>query len=208
MKTSDHRTTTQSRSQQPDQQPFFRKDGDGFLFSEAQPDIQPFFTPKGPLIQKAEGEEGGAPGVLPEVDQKDIPEIWQEQPVPPSGGADVIVYRGFRRRANQRMNQVLRASSDVGGGTLTLDEAAAQDAVFNKVEPPVLEGEEIGGVVQITIPPAVWDLLVQTRSISIRNYYGFGRNLSSSELRVNSVEALNLINSQAKSVLPPDRSKL
>lgn len=45
MKTSDHKTTSRSRSQQLDQQPFFRKEGDGFLFSEVQPDIQPFFNP-------------------------------------------------------------------------------------------------------------------------------------------------------------------
>lgn len=56
MKTSETITTSRSRSQQPDQQPFFRKEGNGFLFSEAQPDLQPFFNPTGIPLKPALSE--------------------------------------------------------------------------------------------------------------------------------------------------------
>jgi hypothetical protein len=141
---------------------------------------------------------------LPVVPIESIPSSWRRIQLPASGGNDVVLYRGFARNAQEHMATVVREGEI--GGILTRAIDTAQDAVFNQVgRDPVLSGERAAGVVSITIPAAIWDALVASNSISERgDYPGFSRNLNSTEIRVNSVEAGILINSLQKTLLPPD----
>lgn len=143
---------------------------------------------------------------LPVVPLETIPSTWQRTQLPSSGGNDVILYRGFARNAQEHMATVVREGEI--GGILTRAMDTAQDAVYNQVgRDPVLSGDRAAGVVSITIPAVFWDALVTSNSISERgNYPGFSRNLNSTEIRVNSVEAGILINSLVKVLLPPDSS--
>jgi hypothetical protein len=144
---------------------------------------------------------------LPRVDPASIPESWRRTPVPACAGAEMLVYRGVARNARGRLGRILDPA-DLVGGQLSRELDAAHDAVFNQYgRDPVLAGADAGGVVRIRIPAAVWNELVQTNSISERgNYPGFSRQLSTTEIRVNSIEAANLINQQTMDVLPPDRA--
>ncbi|HEY8200887.1 MAG TPA: DUF4157 domain-containing protein, partial [Actinomycetota bacterium] len=141
---------------------------------------------------------------LPTVDPAGLPATWRATPVPLSNGQDVFVYRGFARNASTYQATVVREGEI--GGILSRRIDAAQDAIFNQVgRDPVLTGPESGGVVRIRIPAATWDELVRTNSISERGGYpGFSRQITSTELRVNSVEAGRVINGLPKEVLPPD----
>lgn len=141
---------------------------------------------------------------LPMVPLNTFPKSWQKSPLPLSEGRDVYLYRGFARNAQTHMATVVREGEI--GGILSRDPAAAHDAIFNQVSrEPVLSGPNSAGVVRIRIPAAIWDELVKTNSISERaGYPGFSREIDSTELRVNSLEAGRLINSLEKTVLPPD----
>jgi hypothetical protein len=141
---------------------------------------------------------------LPVVPIESIPSTWRRIQLPPSGGNDVVLYRGFARNAEQHMATVVREGEI--GGILTRAMDTAQDAVFNQVgRDPVLSGDRAAGVVSITIPAAIWDVLVASNSISERgDYPGFSRSINSTEIRVNSVEAGILINSLQKTLLSPD----
>ena len=141
---------------------------------------------------------------LPIVPIENIPGSWRVIQLPLSGGADIIVYRGFARNAESHSATVVREGEI--GGILTRALDTANDAIFNQVSrDPVLTGENAAGVVQIRIPAAVWDVLVSTNSVSERGGYpGFSRRINSTELRVNSVEAGRLINSLPNTILPPD----
>jgi hypothetical protein len=143
---------------------------------------------------------------LPVVDAAHVPATWRAIQLPLAGGQDVIIYRGFARNAESHSATVVRDSDANAGGVLSRRIDTAQDAVFNQVgREPVLTGEGQGGVVQIRVPAAVWDVLVRTGSISERGGYpGFSRQIDSTELRVNSVEAARLITSLEKTLLPPD----
>jgi hypothetical protein len=141
---------------------------------------------------------------LPPVNLALIPEIWRRTQPPPSNGKPVKVYRGFARNVRRHAAAVIRL--DEIGGTLSRDPTAASDAIFNQYgRDPVLSGPEQGGVVEVTIPASLWDELVRTSSISERdNYIGFSRRLSTTEIRVNSLQAAAAINKCPTRILQPD----
>ena len=143
---------------------------------------------------------------LPQVEAQGLPASWTREPLALSGGEDVFIFRGFASRAQQYSAQVIRVDADVNaGGILSRNYDAAQDAIFNWVgRVPTRSGPEMGGVVRIRIPGEIWNLLVQTNSLSERSYPGFSRSLSSTEIRVNSQDAARLINRLEKVILPPD----
>jgi hypothetical protein len=123
--------------------------------------------------------------------------------MPLSNGKDVYVYRGFARNAESRLTTGVVREGEIGG-ILSRAVDTANDAIFNQVgRDPVLTGPTAGGVVRVRIPSAVWDELVKTNNLSERSYPGFSRNLNSTEIRVNSVEAGKLINN-LQNILPPD----
>lgn len=141
---------------------------------------------------------------LPTVDPAVIPPIWSRTPLEPSGGIDVFVYRGVASKATERLASGVLAE-DAIGGVLSRRIDAAHDAIFNVVgRDPVLTGPNSGGVIRIKIPATVWDELVRTNSISERSYPGFSRQLTSTEIRVNSNEAVRLINTLTKDIVAPD----
>jgi hypothetical protein len=140
---------------------------------------------------------------LPPVEPNTIPTSWRATSVPLSGSQDVFVYRGFARNAAAHQAAVVREGEI--GGILSRRIDAAQDAVFNQYgRDPVLSGPRAGGVVRVRIPANVWDELVRTNSISERSYPGFSGRLSSTELRVNSVEAGRLLNGLSNDLIAPD----
>jgi hypothetical protein len=144
---------------------------------------------------------------VPLVDATTIPEMWRRTPVPLAGGGEVTIYRGFSRRAQQRINDrmVVRPEEDSGGiFSRRLD--AAHDAIFNVYDrTPVLAGPEAAGVVAVHLSASDWNLLVRQCGISERgNYPGFSRRLNSTEIRVNSPEAAELINNGRMTLIPPD----
>jgi len=142
---------------------------------------------------------------LPTVDINTIPQNWRQTPVPRCVGPEMLVYRGVARSARNRIGRILDPQ-DLVGGQLSRALDAAHDAVFNQYgRDPVLAGVEAGGVIRIHIRAALWDELVLTNSISERgNYPGFSRRLSTTEIRVNSVQAAQAINQQPMDILPPD----
>ena len=137
---------------------------------------------------------------LPNVDMDTIPEIWRRTPLPHAEGKEVCVYRGFARDVQKRRGAVVPPGEI--GGQLSRRVDAAQDAVYNQYgrDPD----PATAGVVKITIPPEVWDQLVDTNSLSERSYIGFSRRLKSTEIRVNSSHAALLINSLPHEVVAPD----
>jgi hypothetical protein len=145
---------------------------------------------------------------LPNIDPQHIPENWRKTAPPQSGGSPVRVYRGFARRVNHHSQSVVRSTDIAAGGILSRDPAAAHDAVYNQYgRDPVLEGDDEGGVVEITIPADLWDELVATHNITERDGYpGFSRRLSTTEIRVNSQEAAQAINRCSRRVIAPQRT--
>jgi hypothetical protein len=140
---------------------------------------------------------------LTKVRPSTVPPIWLKTRPPSSGGQMVRVYRGVPQNVEGRLGQVVPEGEI--GGVLSRDPAAAQDAIFNQVgRNPTLTGSQRGGVIEVRIPADQWDELVRTVSVAERSYYGFSRRLSTTEIRVNSIEAARLINNCPKSVLQPD----
>jgi len=142
---------------------------------------------------------------LPTIDLQNIPSSWRKAAPPPSGGNPVKVYRGFARRVNHHAQSVVRSTDVAAGGILSRDPAAAHDAVYNQYgRDPVLNGEDQGGVVEITIQADLWDELVATHNITERDGYpGFSRRISTTELRVNSQEAAQAINRCPRRIIAP-----
>lgn len=141
------------------------------------------------------------------VDPASIPESWRRAPLPLVGSGEITIYRGFSRNAQRRINDrmVVRPEADSGGiFSRRLD--AAHDAVFNQYgRNPTLAGPEAGGVVAVHLSAADWNLLVRQGGISERgNYPGFSRQLNSTEIRVNSPEAGELINNARMTLIAPD----
>jgi len=138
------------------------------------------------------------------VNPETIPLSWRQTPLPSSGGEDVYLYRGFARNVETHRAAVVRP--DETGGILSRRPDAAQDAIFNQYgRDPVLAGPQAAGVVRVRVPAALWDELVRTNSLSERaGYPGFSRQLSSTEIRVNSPEAAQAINKLPNEVIPPD----
>ena len=144
---------------------------------------------------------------IPFVQPSSIPEIWRRARVLLSGGGEVTIYRGFSRNAQRRIDDrmVVRPEEDSGGiFSRRLD--AAHDAVFNQYERnPTLGGPGAGGVVAVHLSAADWNMMVCQNGISERgNYSGFSRKLDSTEIRVNSPEAGELINNARMTLIPPD----
>lgn len=144
---------------------------------------------------------------IPFIQPSSIPEMWRRTPLSLVGGGEVTVYRGFSRRAQRRIDDrmVVRPEEDSGGiFSRRLD--AAHDAVFNVYDRnPVVGGPESAGVVAVHLAAADWNLLVRQNGISERgNYPGFSRRLTSTEIRVNSPEAAELINNARMTLISPD----
>ena len=143
---------------------------------------------------------------VPFVDPSTIPETWRRFRLPQSSGP-VTIYRGFSRNAARRIRDrmVVRPEQDTGGiFSRRLD--AAHDAIFNQYgRNPTLAGPDAGGVVAVELSSVDWNLLVRQNGISERaNYPGFSRKINSTEIRVNSPAAAELINNGKMSLLPPD----
>lgn len=156
-------------------------------------------------VQKSDAV-GPSPKSLPTIDPSTIPTSWTKANLPLSNGKDVFIYRGVANDAAAKVASGVLAETDAAaGGVVSRLVDAAHDAVFNYYErPPVLVGPKAGGVVRIRVPSSLWDELVKTNNISERSYPGFSRALNSSEIRINSVEAIRLINGLTKDIIPPD----
>jgi hypothetical protein len=143
---------------------------------------------------------------LPLVNPQTIPESWRRTPLKLTTDHEVTIYRGFPRNAQRRIRDrmVMKPDEDTGGiFSRRLD--AAHDAIFNYVSRnPTLSGPDAGGVVAVHLSREVWNLLVRQNGISEREYPGFSRRLKSTETRVNSPEAGELINNGRMTLLPPD----
>jgi len=144
---------------------------------------------------------------VPFTAPQSIPETWRRTPLPLVGSGHVTIYRGFSRNAQRRIDErmVVRPEQDSGGiFSRRLD--AAHDAIFNQYgRDPTLAGPSAGGVVAVHLSAADWNLLVRQNGISERgDYPGFSRRLNSTEIRVNSPEAGELINNARMTLIPPD----
>jgi hypothetical protein len=145
---------------------------------------------------------------LPLVDPQTIPASWRCTPLHATTAYEVTIYRGFSRCAQERMRNrmVVRPEEDMGGGIFSRRLDAAHDAIFNRVgRTPTLSGLDAGGVVAVHLRRDAWNLLVRHNGISERTYPGFAHCLNSTEIRVNSSEAGELINNGRMSLLPPDQ---
>nr|WKN35104.1 hypothetical protein K4G66_22260 [Tunicatimonas sp. TK19036] len=139
----------------------------------------------------------------------EIPDSWlyedraktKHYMVPLSRGNVVKLYRGFHKDASTAMQKVVRNSDIASGGVLSRDIAAARDAIFHVygIDPDL----DTAGIVEISISPTDWDKLVATKNIVERFYYGFSRRLTSTEIRVNTATAAQIIDNSPKRLLPP-----
>lgn len=144
---------------------------------------------------------------VPFVAPSSIPEMWRRTPLSPVGVGEVTIYRGFSRNAQRRINDRMAVRpEDDSGGIFSRRLDAAHDAVFNQVgRDPTLAGPGAGGVVAVHLSVTDWNLLVRQNGISERgNYPGFCRKLHSTEIRVNSPEAGELINNARMTLIAPD----
>lgn len=181
---------------------------DGMQVSPAEAHLQPkpIITAQVGDVLSRETPEGPPSSInLPNIPAESIPKTWRTSPVPPSGGADVYIYRGLERGAAKASAQIIRAQDVASGGFTSTDLKASQDAVFNQYgRDPVLSGPDAGGVVRVKVPAAVWDQLAKTNNISQRSYGGFATGMNTSELRINSDAAAKVINGLPNDVIPPD----
>lgn len=143
---------------------------------------------------------------VPLVAPQTIPESWRRTPLKVTAEDGVTIYRGFPRNAQRRIRDrmVMKPDEDTGGiFSRRLD--AAHDAIFNCVgRNPTLAGPGAGGVVAVHLSREAWNLLVRQNGVSERFYPGFSGILKSTEIRVNSPEAGELINNGRMTLLPPD----
>jgi len=143
---------------------------------------------------------------VPLVDPQTIPASWRQTPLTVTADPEVILYRGFPRNAQRRIRDrmVMKPDEDTGG-IFSRSVDAAHDAIFNHVgRNPTLSGPDAGGVVAVHLSREAWNLLVRQNGISERTYPGFSRRLASTEIRVNSPEAGELINNGRMVLLRPD----
>lgn len=140
---------------------------------------------------------------LPPVDRSGIPESWLKNPLPLSKEA-VKVYRGFASDARKHSMRVVNEVAQ--GGILSRDPVAAHDAIFNQYgrDPELQNADKLAGVIEITIPAALWNELVSKLNIVERTYPGFSRRINSSEIRVNTSRAGELIDQCPKRIIRPD----
>ena len=131
-----------------------------------------------------------------------IPKTWRN-PME-KATEDVHIYRGFPRNIRRHAEEPIK--KDIGGqASRSID--AAHDAVFNQYgKDPVLDGPAANraGVVEITIPKDIWNLLAEKRHISERTYGGFKQRIKSSEIRINTEEAADILNKYQRRVIDPD----
>jgi hypothetical protein len=113
--------------------------------------------------------------------------------------AEMCIYRGVQSNVRLVPNQFLRPQDVGSGGLMSRDPKAAWDTVFNhSAKALVRGGPQEGGVACAHVPAAVWNELVASRHLVERPYTGwFPYKIGdSSELRVNSLEAAQLISAQ------------
>lgn len=131
---------------------------------------------------------------------KETPKGWEVASI---SETDVKLYRGFQKNVEKFTNNPIKAGEIGGQASRKAD--AAHDAVFNQYgKDPILDGPDKGGVIAITIPKDVWNEMVKNGHISERPYPGFSGNLSSSEIRINSKKAADIINKCDKEVINAD----
>ena len=95
--------------------------------------------------------------------------------------------------------QFLRPQDVGAGGLMSRDPDAAWDTVYNHSDHALIEfGPTEGGVACVHISANVWNALVQSRHLVEREYRGWFPYLPhmSSEMRVNTQDAVGLINRQ------------
>lgn len=130
------------------------------------------------------------------------PPIWLLAPPPACTSTEMHVFRGVQSNVRLVAKQFLR-SQDVGaGGLMSRDPAAAWNTVYHhSANALVRGGPNEGGVACVHIPAAIWNDLVQSRHLVERAYSGWHPvRMTSTELRVNSQDAANLINAQPVTV--------
>ena len=128
----------------------------------------------------------------------EIPQpIWLKSPPPLSTGAGMSIYRGVQSNVRMVGSQFLRPQDVGAGGIMSRDPAAAWDTVYNHSANALVEsGHNEGGVACVHLPSIVWNELVQSGHLVERTYKGwFPYQIgNSTEMRVCSAEAVNLIN--------------
>ena len=123
--------------------------------------------------------------------------IWKEPPR--CTGAEMCIYRGVQSNVRLVPATFLRPQDVGSGGLMSRDPKAAWDTVFNhSANALVRGGPQEGGVACAHVPAAIWNELVASRHLVERPYTGWFpyRIGNSSEMRVNSPEAAQLISAQ------------
>jgi hypothetical protein len=127
--------------------------------------------------------------------------IWKAPPL--CVGVETCIYRGVQSNVRLVPAQFLRPQDVGSGGLMSRDPKAAWDTVYNhSAQALVSSGPQEGGVACAHVPAAVWNELVTSGHLVERPYTGWFpyRIGNSSEMRVNSVEAAQLISAQRISV--------
>lgn len=125
------------------------------------------------------------------------PPIWKTPPL--CTGAEMCIYRGVQSNVRDVPKTFLRPQDVGSGGLMSRDPAAAWDTVYNhSANALVRGGQHEGGVACAHVPAAIWNDLVTSRHLVERPYKGWFpyRIGDSSEMRVNSLEAAQLISAQ------------
>jgi hypothetical protein len=123
--------------------------------------------------------------------------IWKAPPF--CAGAEMCIYRGVQSNVREVPKTFLRPQDVGSGGLMSRDPAAAWDTVYNhSANALVRGGRDEGGVACAHIPAAIWNDLVASRHLVERPYTGWFpyRIGNSSEMRVNSLDAAQLISAQ------------
>jgi hypothetical protein len=143
-------------------------------------------------------------GELKRILARDIEPIWRASSKPYSE-TDVVIYRGCPRSVGKHARNPI--GLDTKGGKASRDIVSAQDSLFNQyAKNPVFSGPKSGqaGIIEITIPKEIWNEMVRKNHISERTWKGFSGKIESTELRINSKEAAQIINRCKKRILKAD----
>jgi hypothetical protein len=111
----------------------------------------------------------------------------------------MCVYRGVQSNVRMVSLKFLRPQDVGSGGLMSRDPKAAWDTVYNHSDDSLVkDGHTEGGVACVHIPSKVWNELVESGHLVERDYRGwFPYQIgNSTELRVCSLEAANLMNAQ------------
>jgi hypothetical protein len=137
-------------------------------------------------------------GLRPLRPNETAPPIWLVTPPPSCAGVEMCIYRGVQSNVRLVARRFLRPEDVGAGGLMSRDPAAAWDTVYNhSANALVRGGPNEGGVACAHIPAAIWNDLVQSQHLVERAYRGwFPSRLDSTELRVCTQDAADLINAQ------------